>query len=121
VYGRRTTTGTSRVVTDSLPTDNYGEFSNSSPLVAGGLKWLNYVIGVVAKFGDSAPSFDAAISSDVPLGGGLVLNCVLSLTLSFAFVVQSCRCFISFDAESIRCCYIIQSLILDAHGGFFYI
>jgi mevalonate kinase len=33
--------------------------------------WANYVKGVLAQMPDSAPGFDAAIATSVPIGGGL--------------------------------------------------
>jgi len=48
----------------------------------GKTQWANYVKGVVAQFqkaGHSVPGFDAVITSDVPLGGGLSSSAALEV------------------------------------------
>ena len=64
-----------QVVTSADGTDEpkFVTFTNHSetPLAPGQPLWANYVKGVIANFGFKTPSFNAAIATSVPLGGGL--------------------------------------------------
>jgi len=72
IVGSQTSSGTCRVetLTDNADEPLYTEFvpSNLSP---GKPKWCNYVKGVVAQMPGDVPSFDAVITSSVPIGGGV--------------------------------------------------
>ncbi len=52
------------------------------PLSPGRTAWANYIKGVVAQFqkhGQPVPGFDAVVTSDVPLGGGLSSSAALEV------------------------------------------
>jgi galactokinase len=56
-------------------------------LAPGKTAWANYIKGVVAQFlkhGQRVPGFDAVITSDVPLGGGLSSSAALEVATATA-------------------------------------
>jgi len=74
--GKKTTSGQCRVLTlaEGVDSPTYTEFTtptDATPLSPGTPKWANYVKGVVANYKGKVPSFDCAIASSVPLGGGV--------------------------------------------------
>lgn len=82
---RRKTGDTCRVV--STLTGALVEFTGSpAALVRGEPAWANYVKGVVAQYLPDLPgraaSFDLAVASDVPLGGGLSSSASLEVAVA---------------------------------------
>eukprot|EP00903_Cladosiphon_okamuranus_P014387 g13355.t1 len=62
-------------------------FKADENLKPGEVEWANYIRGVVAAFRKDVPeghemSFDAAIASDVPLGGGLSSSAALEVSVA---------------------------------------
>jgi galactokinase len=58
-------------------------FAVDASLTPGDPAWSNYVKGVVAQFvkhGKTVPAFNAAIASDVPIGGGLSSSAALEVS-----------------------------------------
>lgn len=45
-------------------------------------RWTNYIRGVMALFPSSYPAFDALVSSNVPLGGGLSSSASLEVAVA---------------------------------------
>ncbi|XP_028395632.1 galactokinase-like [Dendronephthya gigantea] len=82
-----------QVVTSADGTDEpkFVTFTNHSekPLAPGEPLWANYVKGVIANFGFKTPSFNAAIASSVPLGGGLSSSASLEVATCM-FLEQLC-------------------------------
>ncbi|XP_005109861.1 galactokinase [Aplysia californica] len=71
IVGRPTASGTCRVETLAAADDPlYTEFP-SKKLEPGKPKWCNYVKGVAAQMPGNIPSFDAVVTTSVPLGGGV--------------------------------------------------
>jgi len=88
VVGRVHAGGTlCRVVSTDTPDGKVVEFQGTrEALRRGEPAWVNYVKGVVAQYIDDIPSpgasFDIAVSSDVPLGGGLSSSAALEMAVA---------------------------------------
>ncbi|XP_052543892.1 galactokinase isoform X3 [Tympanuchus pallidicinctus] len=64
--------------------------TQSRPLSPGRPHWANYVKGVIQHYrGGPVPGFNAVISSDVPLGGGLSSSASLEVA-TYTFLQQLC-------------------------------
>ena len=63
--------------------------SADTPIAPGKPLWVNYVKGVIANFGFQTPSFNAAIATSVPLGGGLSSSASLEVATCM-FLEQLC-------------------------------
>lgn len=95
--GRKTSCGVCRVLTLADGTDEprYTEFplpTPDNPLQPGLPKWANYVKGVVQNFKGTLSSFDAAIVTSVPLGGGVSSSASLEVaTYTFLEELTGCK------------------------------
>ncbi|CAM9236919.1 unnamed protein product, partial [Hapterophycus canaliculatus] len=74
-----------RIISSDAP--EVVSFKADDGLKPGKVEWANYVKGVVAAFRKDVPegheiSFDAAIASDVPLGGGLSSSAALEVSVA---------------------------------------
>lgn len=90
--GKRTDSGQCRVLTTAEGADEpkYTEFpapTKDAPLTPGKPKWANYVKGVVANFKGEVCSFDAAVVSSVPLGGGVSSSASIEVA-TYTFLEQ---------------------------------
>lgn len=63
--------------------------SEDTPLTPGQPHWANYMKGVIANFGFKTPSFNAAVVTLVPLGGGLSSSASLEVATCM-FLEQLC-------------------------------
>lgn len=63
--------------------------SDDTPLTPGQPHWANYMKGVIANFGFKTPSFNAAVVTLVPLGGGLSSSASLEVATCM-FLEQLC-------------------------------
>lgn len=94
VVGTPSNNGKCHVVTSAVGVDepsslSFDSPSPDSPLSPGKPHWANYVKGVIAKFGYDIPSFQAAIATSVPLGGGLSSSASLEVAMC-TFLEQLC-------------------------------
>jgi len=68
------------------------------------LKWSNYVRGVMALFPSSYPAFDALITSNVPIGGGLSSSASVEVaTLKFLQCLTPENRYISLKDQALLC------------------
>ncbi|XP_054748525.1 galactokinase-like [Lytechinus pictus] len=97
LVGRKTSSGVCRVLTTAEGTDEpkYTEFpvpTAEKPLEPGLPKWANYVKGVVQNFKGTLCSFDAAVVTSVPLGGGVSSSASLEVaTYTFLEELTGCK------------------------------
>jgi len=89
VVGSKNTVGLIRIVTEAEPLHPYVEFGATKADVSASSdpKWANYVKGVILQFFEAEDflSFDIAITTDVPLGGGLSSSAALEVA-TFTFL-----------------------------------
>ncbi|CAM9765873.1 unnamed protein product [Pylaiella littoralis] len=74
-----------RIISSDFP--HVVSFKADDDLKPGEVEWANYIKGVVAAFRKDTPpgheiSFDAAIASDLPLGGGLSSSAALEVSMA---------------------------------------
>ncbi|CBJ31145.1 conserved unknown protein [Ectocarpus siliculosus] len=74
-----------RIISSAAP--EVVSFKADQDLQPGKVEWANYIKGVVAAFRKDVPegyelSFDAAIASNVPLGGGLSSSAALEVSMA---------------------------------------
>lgn len=86
--GRKTGGAICRVITDANGSTDLVEFSPlRKDLLQGEPFWCNYIKGVLAQFDVEIPAFDMAISTTVPIGGGLSSSAALEVAV-YTFVQQ---------------------------------
>jgi len=89
VVGKKNHLSLIRVITEAGLPDSYVEFEASRDGVSSKKepKWANYVKGVILQYfkSDPIPSFDLAVATDVPLGGGLSSSAALEVAV-FTFL-----------------------------------
>ncbi|XP_069510854.1 galactokinase isoform X2 [Ambystoma mexicanum] len=95
MVGSRTDDGVISLITTSKEADEprmvrFAAPREGSPLTPGKPRWLNYVKGVIQHYrAGPVPGFNAVISSDVPLGGGLSSSASLEVA-AYTFLQQLC-------------------------------
>jgi len=85
IAGVKTDSGKIRIITESDLGDTSTEFEATTAGVSAKKepKWCNYIKGVILQFClDTVPSFDIAVATDVPLGGGLSSSASLEVAVA---------------------------------------
>ena len=71
------------------PHEKFQAPSENTRLSPGSPSWANYVKGIVQVFPQTVPGFQAAIVSNVPLGGGLSSSASVEVAL-YTFLEKLC-------------------------------